>query len=53
MAGHGHDPTTRHVFIDLKDDPHENGPTLADERTTLVELALSAAHIGEEMLRSR
>jgi Protein of unknown function (DUF664) len=25
------------MFIDLKDDPRENGPTLGDERTTLVE----------------
>ena len=32
--------TTRRadMFIDLKDDPRENGPTLGDERTTLVEL---------------
>src|ERR1700716_3496206 len=31
--------TTRRadMFIDLKDDPRENGPTLGDERTTLVE----------------
>ena len=25
------------MFLDLKDDPRENGPTLADERTALVE----------------
>ena len=25
------------MFIDLKDDPRENGPTLGDERTTLVQ----------------
>jgi hypothetical protein len=25
------------MFIDLKDHPRENGPTLGDERTTLVE----------------
>ena len=25
------------MFIDLEDDPRENGPTLGDERTTLVE----------------
>ena len=32
--------TTRRadMFIDLKDDPRENGPTLGDERTTLVEV---------------
>jgi Protein of unknown function (DUF664) len=31
--------TTRRadMFIDLKDDPRENGPTLGDERTMLVE----------------
>src|SRR5882762_6856882 len=31
--------TTRRadMFIDLKDDPRDNGPTLGDERTTLVE----------------
>ncbi|TMD89365.1 MAG: hypothetical protein E6I76_20550, partial [Chloroflexi bacterium] len=31
--------TTRRadMFLDLKDDPRENGPTLADERTALVE----------------
>jgi Protein of unknown function (DUF664) len=31
--------TTRRadMFIDLKEDPRENGPTLGDERTTLVE----------------
>src|SRR5205823_97220 len=31
--------TTRRadMFIDLKDDPRENGPTLRDERTALVE----------------
>lgn len=26
------------MFIDLKDDPREDGPTLGDERTTLVEV---------------
>jgi Protein of unknown function (DUF664) len=30
------------MFIDLKDDPRENGPTLGDERTTLVECLRSA-----------
>jgi hypothetical protein len=25
------------MFIDLTDDPREGGPTLGDERTTLVE----------------
>ena len=32
--------TTRRadMFIDLKDDPRENGPTLGDEHTTLVEV---------------
>lgn len=25
------------MFVDLEDDPGENGPTLGDERTTLVE----------------
>jgi len=30
------------MFIDLKDDPRENGPTLGDERTTLVEAPRSA-----------
>jgi hypothetical protein len=32
-------PTTRRadMFLDLDDDPRENGPTLGDERTTLVE----------------
>jgi Protein of unknown function (DUF664) len=36
--------TTRRadMFIDLKDDPRENGPTLGDERTTLVEFLRSA-----------
>src|SRR5437763_9724801 len=31
--------TTRRadIFIDLEDDPRENGPALGDERTTLVE----------------
>lgn len=29
------------MFIDLKDDPRENGPTLGDERTTLVEVMRS------------
>jgi Protein of unknown function (DUF664) len=35
--------TTRRadMFIDLKDDPRENGPTLSDERTTLVEVMRS------------
>jgi hypothetical protein len=30
------------MFIDLKDDPRENGPTLGDERATLVEVLRSA-----------
>src|SRR6266853_5692653 len=25
------------MFVDLKDDPRENGPSMVDERTTLVE----------------
>jgi len=29
------------MFIDLKDDPRENGPALGDERTTLVEFLRS------------
>ena len=35
--------TTRRadMFIDLEDDPRENGPTLGDERTTLVEFLRS------------
>jgi len=36
------------MFIDLKDDPRENGPTLGDERTTLVE-ALRSARLTLEM----
>jgi hypothetical protein len=42
--------TTRRadMFIDLDDDPRENGPTLGDERTTLVE-ALRCARITLEM----
>src|ERR1700730_15958907 len=42
--------TTRRadMFIDLKDDPREDGPTLGDERTTLVE-ALRAARLRLEM----
>jgi Protein of unknown function (DUF664) len=42
--------TTRRadMFIDLKDDPRENGPTLGDERTTLVE-ALRCARLTLEM----
>jgi hypothetical protein len=36
------------MFIDLKDDPRENGPTLGDERTTLVE-ALRCARLTLEM----
>lgn len=36
--------TTRRadMFIDLVDDPRENGPSLGDERTTLVEVMRSA-----------
>jgi hypothetical protein len=36
--------TTRRadMFIDLDDDPRENGPSLVDERTTLVEVLRSA-----------
>jgi Protein of unknown function (DUF664) len=36
--------TTRRadMFIDLKDDPRENGPSLGDERTTLAEVLRSA-----------
>ena len=26
------------MFVDLRDDPRENGPTLGDERTMLVEV---------------
>ncbi len=46
--------TTRRadMFIDLKDDPRENGPTLGDERTTLVE-ALRGARLTVEMKCSR
>jgi hypothetical protein len=42
--------TTRRadMFIDLKDDPRETGPTLGDERTTLVE-ALRCARLTLEM----
>lgn len=42
--------TTRRadMFIDLKDDPRENGPALGDERTTLVE-ALRCARLTLEM----
>jgi hypothetical protein len=36
------------MFIDLKDDPRENGPTLGDERTTLVE-ALRSCRLTLEM----
>ena len=42
-------PTRRaDMFIDLNDDPRENGPTLGDERTTLVE-ALRCARLTLEM----
>jgi Protein of unknown function (DUF664) len=42
--------TTRRadMFIELKDDPRENGPRLGDERTTLVE-ALRCARLTLEM----
>jgi Protein of unknown function (DUF664) len=42
--------TTRRadMFIDLDDDPRENGPTLGDERTTLVE-ALRCARLTLEL----
>jgi hypothetical protein len=42
--------TTRRadMFMDLNDDPREDGPTLGDERTTLVE-ALRAARLTLEM----
>src|SRR3954453_23926595 len=42
--------TTRRadMFIDLDDDPRENGPTLGDERTTLVE-AVRFARLTLEM----
>jgi uncharacterized protein DUF664 len=42
--------TTRRadMFIDLKDDPREDGPKLGDERTTLVE-ALRSARLTLEM----
>jgi hypothetical protein len=42
--------TTRRadMFIDLKDDPRENGPTLGDERATLVEV-LRCARLTLEM----
>jgi len=42
--------TTRRadMFIDLKDDPRESGPTLGDERTTLVE-ALRCQRLTLEM----
>ena len=36
------------MFLDLKDDPRENGPTLGDERTTLVE-ALRCQRLTLEM----
>jgi hypothetical protein len=36
------------MFIDLKDDPRESGPTLGDERTTMVE-ALRCARLTLEM----
>jgi hypothetical protein len=36
------------MFIDLKDDPRENGPTLGDERTALVEF-LRCARLTLEM----
>jgi hypothetical protein len=36
------------MFIDLADDPRENGPTLGDERTTLVEF-LRCARLTLEM----
>jgi hypothetical protein len=36
------------MFIDLQDDPRENGPTVGDERTTLVE-ALRCARLTLEM----
>ena len=36
------------MFIDLKDDPRENGPTLGDERTALVE-CLRCARLTLEM----
>ncbi|MEU4570825.1 DinB family protein [Micromonospora sp. NPDC023956] len=42
--------TTRRadMFIDLRDDPRENGPTVGDERTTLVE-ALRTARLTLEL----
>jgi hypothetical protein len=42
--------TTRRadMFIDLQDDPRENGPTLGDERSTLVE-CLRAVRLTLEM----
>jgi len=36
------------MFLDLADDPRENGPTLGDERTTLVE-ALRCARLTLEI----
>jgi len=36
------------MFVDLEDDPRENGPTLGDERTTLVE-ALRSVRLTLEM----
>ncbi len=36
------------MFIDLKDDPRENGPRLGDERTTLIEF-LRCARLTLEM----
>lgn len=42
--------TTRRadMFIDLDDDPRENGPRMGDERTTLTE-ALRCARLPLEM----
>jgi len=39
------------MFIDLKDDPRETGPTLGDERTALVEY-LRCVRLTLEMRRS-
>jgi hypothetical protein len=36
------------MFIDLEDDPRENGPRLGDERTTLIEV-MRAARLTLEM----
>jgi len=49
------------MFIDLKDDPRENGPRLGDERTTLVEylrcarltLEMKCSDLGAEALAGR